>query len=188
MSSKKKQPSSSGVQKVLAAIYELKVTHGFDDGAPTKRVASIAQISNATFPSLICRMIKKGLIERVNSSSSNNNAGGGGGGGGGGTTIKITELGMEQVIPIDIPTSNEEAQQKIKEKLKGNKPRRIFDYLCDGKPHKKSDIMVAIDCTNPSTFAPMMSRYLKKHGYIEYPKKGMVQLTDVCFPFGRDIN
>jgi predicted transcriptional regulator len=179
MSSKKKQPSGSGVHKVLMAIYELKVTHGFDnEGAPNKRVASMANIPSATFPSLICRMIKKGLIER----------GSGGGDGGSTTTIKITELGMEQVDPIDIPTSNEEAQRKIKEKLKGNKPRRIFEYLLDGKPHKKVDIMVAVDCTNPSTFAPMMSRELKKHGYIEYPEKGMVQLTDVCFPFGRDNN
>jgi predicted transcriptional regulator len=176
MSSKKKQPSG-GVHKVLAAIYELKVTHGFDEGAPNKRVASMANIPSTTFPSLICRMIKRGLIER-----------GGDGDGGRTATIKITELGMEQVDPIDIPTSNEEAQQKIKEKLKGNKPRRIFEYLSDGKPHKKVDIMVAVDCTNPCTFAPMMSRELKKHGYIEYPEKGMVQLTDVCFPFGRDKN
>ena len=176
MSSKK----NSGVHKVLMAIYELKVTHGFNDGAPNKRVATMANIPSTTFPSLICRMIKKGLIERTSS--------GGGGDDGGATTssIKITELGMEQVDPIDIPTSNEEAQQKIIEKLKGTKPRRIFDYLLDGKPHRKVDIMVAVDCTNPSTFAPMMSRELKKHGYIEYPEKGRVQLTDVCFPFGRD--
>lgn len=159
---------ASGVQKVLAAIAELKLRHRLEE-APKKRVAAMAEISSSTFPSLISRMTKKGLVEKGSTSD----------------TITITDMGMEQVDPIDIPTSNEEVQQKIKEKLKG-KPLRIFEILLDGKPHAKEDIMEAVDCTNPKTFSPLLSRVLKKPGYIEYPSKGTVQLSDDCFPFGRE--
>ena len=161
----KQQPSAA--QRVLAAVYELLVTHQLSV-APNERVRSIAEISKATYPSLISRMVQKKLLERGDAGC-----------------IKITKLGMTQVDPINIPTTNDEAQRRIKDKLNGNKPRQIFDYLSDGKPRKKTEIMKAIDCMNQSTFAPLLSRELKRPGYIEYPEQGMVQLSDVCFPYGR---
>jgi hypothetical protein len=140
------------------------------DEAPKKRVAAMAEISSTTFPSLVSRMAKKGLVEYGSTSE----------------MLKITGKGLDQVDPIDMPTSNVEAQERVKEKLKG-KPLRIFEILQDGKAHEKEDIMKAIDCTNPKTFAPMVSRELKKHGYIEFPIKTSMELAEsVCFPFGRD--
>lgn len=164
----KKASRGTGPQKVLAALAELKLRHGLEE-APKKRVASMAGIPSTTFPSLISRMAKNGLVEYGSTPE----------------MMKITDKGMEQVDPIDIPTSNEEAQERIKEKLKG-KPLRIFEILQDGKPHAKKEIMEAVDCTNPKTFAPLLSRELKKLGYIDYASKGTVQLSELCFPFGRD--
>lgn len=162
-----KKGGATGLKKILAALADLKARHGLDE-APKKRIAAMAEVSSSTFPSLISRMAKKGLVEYGSTSD----------------MIKITDEGLEQTEPIDIPTSNVEAQERIKEKLKG-KPRRIFELLQDGLPREKQDIMEAVDCTNPKTFSPMVSRELKKHGYVEYPTKTSIQLADVCFPFGR---
>ena len=129
----------------------------------------MTDISKSTFPSLLCRMVKKGLIAYGSESG----------------TLMITDKGLEMADVQDIPQSNEEAQEGHKQKLKG-KARRIFEILADGKVHSKEKIMEAIGCQNPATFKPLLSRELKKHGYIEYPSKGTVQLSDLCFPFGRD--
>ena len=138
--------------------------------APQIRVMTMTQINRSTFPSLISRMAKTGLI--VYGSQPR--------------TLKITDKGRSRA-PADheFVTSNAEHHESIRNKLKG-KARQIFDLLADGKAHHKDDIMVAVNCTNPKTFAPLMSRELKKHGYIEYPSNGMVQLSNVCFPFPRD--
>jgi len=155
-------------QKVLQALALLQQSTGNVEVCK-KKVAGAAQITSSTFPPLITRMVKKGVIEY----------------GSGSGTIKITEKGLAMVGDLpDMPTSNEEHHEEIKKKLKG-KGRLIFEYLADGKAHKKEDVMDAVDCTNPKTFAPLLSRELKKPGYIHYPEKGKVQLTDDCFPFGR---
>lgn len=54
----------------------------------------------------------------------------------------------------------------------------------DGNEYEKTYIMEQIDCINPKTFAPLMSRELKSKGLIEYPSQTTVKLArDVCFPF-----
>ena len=138
--------------------------------APKERVAVMAKISDATFPSMVSRMVKKGLIKYGEYPG----------------TLVLTEEGMALAEPSDdIATSNEEVHEGIKKDLKG-KPRQIFEILADGKVHNKEDIMKQINCTNKATFAPLLSRELKKKGLIQYPSKGTVQLSDMCFPFGRN--
>jgi DNA-binding PadR family transcriptional regulator len=162
------RPSDSGVGRVLSALLVLHTTFGFEE-APKERVQSMAKISNSTFPSMLSRMVKKGLIAYGSTPK----------------TLKITDKGREEAPDIeDMPTSNVEHHEEIKKKLKG-KARRIFEYLADGKVHAKEKVMEAVDCTNPKTFAPLMSRELKKPGYIEYPSMGKVRLSNECFPFGR---
>ena len=154
---------------MLSALVVLQETFGLKE-APKERVMTMAQISSATYPSMISRMAKKGLIEYGSEPG----------------TLVITDAGREQAPDDhDFVTSNEEHHEEIKKKLRG-KARAIFVALADGKPHRKEDIMEAVDCTNPKTFKPLLSRDLKKNGWIEYPSKGTVQLSDQCFPFPRD--
>ena len=87
--------SATGPQKVLAALAELKMGHRLEE-APKKRVASMAEIPSATFPSLISRMAKKGLVAYGSTPE----------------MLQITDKGMEQAGPMDIPTTNEEAQER----------------------------------------------------------------------------
>jgi Mn-dependent DtxR family transcriptional regulator len=133
------------------------------------RVMKTSQVKSTTFPGLVSRMAKKGLVEYGSSPG----------------TLKITTKGRD-VAPeggFTMPTSNEEYQRQILEKLKG-KPKLIFEILMDGKPHASQSIMDAIDCKNPKTFAPMVSRTLKKDGYIEYVGRGTMKLSSECYPMG----
>lgn len=135
-----------------------------------KEIAASAKVSMTTFAPLVSRMKKKGLIES----------------GSGGGRIKLTKQGMDLAAtvadPKDMVTTNEEVHEQIKQELKG-KARKIFVYIADGEEYEKTDVMDAVDCTNPNTFGPLLSRDLKKPGYIEYPSKTTIRLTAKCFPF-----
>ena len=158
----------SAVSKVLSVLVYLQDIVQLDE-CPKDRVQKQSEVSTSTFPSLISRMKSKGLVEY----------------GSGNATLKITAKGREKAPDdMDFPTSNEEYHQKILEKLKG-KAKLIFEILMDGQEHSKEDIMDLVDCTNPKTFAPLLSRELKKHGYITYPSRGTIQLSDECYPLPR---
>jgi predicted transcriptional regulator len=161
-------PSTSqanGVQRVLNAILTLKLQQRLDE-APKKRVQTMADISSATFPSMLSRMAKKGLIVYGSDSK----------------TVIITAKGESMAEPVKVATTTEEVQDDIKKKLKG-KALRIFEFLAEanGEPREKQEIMEAVDCLNPKTFAPLCSRELKKHGLIEYPTKTTIKLSSICF-------
>ena len=67
--------------------------------APKERVAVMAKISDATFPSMVSRMVKKGLIKYGEYPG----------------TLVLTEEGMALAEPSDdIATSNEEVHEGIK--------------------------------------------------------------------------
>ena len=104
-------------------------------------------------------------------------------------TIKLTRAGKDAAAKLapsaDLPTCNAHVQNKLKEQLKG-KALKIFDFLTDGQEHEKKDVMEAVDCMNPKTFAPLLSRELKSKGLIEYPTRTTVRLTkEMCFPFDK---
>jgi hypothetical protein len=158
----------SGAQKIVSALALLKKVHQLEE-APKVRVAKMAGIPNATLPSLLSRLKSKGCIEYGVVSG----------------TIKVTDKGMAEMVDpnLHFPSSNAEHHETIKAQMKG-KARQVFEILMDGEIHDKQDIMEAIDCMNPTTFAPMMSRELKN--FIHYPSKGLVQLHPDCFPFDRE--
>ena len=104
-------------------------------------------------------------------------------------TIRLTRTGKDVAAklapPEDLPTCNAHVHDKLKEHLKG-KALTIFYFLTDGQEHEKKDVMEAVDCTNPKTFAPLLSRELKSKGLIEYPRRTTVRLTkEMCFPFDK---
>ena len=154
-------------QKVLNTLAALQQRTGREEHDKT-RVRTMADIKQSTFPSLITRMVGSGLIKYGTSTN----------------TIKLTEEGFATADPIDVPTSDEKHHEKLKLELKG-KVLAIFEYLADGKVHDKTSVMEAVDCTNPKTFAPLVSRSLAKKGLVHYPTKGTIALTDDCFPCTR---
>jgi hypothetical protein len=156
-------------QKIIDTLAALKILHKIVN-APKARVATMAQISTSTFNPMISRMTKEDDPWIQYGSTPG--------------TLMITDEGMRHANTEAVPTSNEERLESIKQKLRG-KPRRIFEYLADGKVHDKEDVMNAVDCTNPKTFGPMVSRELRKPGYIDFPSKRTMQLSDECFLFGR---
>ena len=154
-------------EKVLSTLVRLHDIQKIEE-VPKDRVMKTAQILPKTFAPMISRMVNKKKLVEYGSSSG---------------TIKITALGREAAPEgdIDIPTSNEEYQRQILEKLTG-KPKKIFEILMDGQVHTKQSIMEKIDCTKMSTFSPMVSRILKKEGYIEYVGKNGMKLSQDCYP------
>jgi len=156
---------------VLLTLLSLERLHR-ETNPSKQRVANLCQIKQSTFAPMVSRMAnKKGLVQ-----SSTDGA------------LCLTIKGREKAEQVegaaDIPTCNEEVHERIKDKLKGTKVKRIFDILSDGQTHAKKDIMEQVDIMNPKTFSPLLSRELKKPGYIEYPSNGTVRLTESCFPFG----
>lgn len=164
-------PAGSNNKEKLLSVMFVLLNQGIEE--PTKdRVQKMAQISSATFPSLISRVIKKeGTIEYGNGSG----------------TLKLTNKGKdvasELTPPGDLVTNNTAVHENIKKQLKG-KALKIFEFLADGEEYDKKIVMKEVDCMNPKTFAPIMSRELKSKGFIEYPTKTTVKLTkEMCFPF-----
>jgi hypothetical protein len=159
----------SGKGRVLSALVFLGKLYKTVD-VPKRRIQLMANISDPTFAPMLSRMVQKGLIEYGFERG----------------TIKITNLGKQQAPTVqgkDLVTSNQEHHETIKKKLKG-KALLIFNFLADGKVHDRLDVMAAVDCINPKTFAPLISRELKKHGYIVYIGKRGLQLNkEMCFPF-----
>ena len=103
------------------------------------------------------------------------------------STVRITDEGMEHadIDSIKIPKDNSEAQVEIKT-THNLKPKEcaFVDLLSDGQIHRRVDVMETLEIKSKQTLSCMMSG-LKGKGFIEYPDKTTVQLTDMCFPFGR---
>lgn len=163
-------PGASNKDKVLSTMFVM-LNQGIEQ--PTKEhIQKMAQVSAVTFPSLISRIIKKdGTLEYGEASD----------------TLKLTHKGKDVASqltpPGDLTLTNAGVHENIKKKLKG-KALKIFEYLADGNEYEKKAVMEAVDCMNPGTFGPLISRELKSKGYIEYPSKTTLKLTkDMCFPF-----
>ena len=72
----------------------------------------------------------------------------------------------------------------LKEKYgKGGMKGLLFDALLDGQAHGREDLMDLIGCSNKRTFANLVGA-LKKPKLV-VADKSTVQMSDLCFPFGR---
>lgn len=167
-------PSSplAAPDRILSALFILSERLGEDEPAK-KRVAAMAKVSKSSLPAILSRDLKKkGWIEYGSAKD----------------TIKLTKQGKERAATFPesdgqgMATTNKQVQDEIKSKLKG-KALTIFIYLLDGKEHEKSDVMKAVDCLKTNSFNPIVSRDLKRHGYVEYPTRTTIKLGKACFPF-----
>jgi hypothetical protein len=63
----------------------------------------------------------------------------------------------------------------------------VFELLKDGAPHLRSEIApkLGYDSVKAQGFKKLLAR-IKAKGYLEFTEGDRVQLSDVCFPQGRD--
>lgn len=106
-------------------------------------------------------------------------------------TIVLTNLGRSVAEPVEVVLpSNEDNMAKLRDSLKGNKAKMIFDALIDGRVHSREAIAIAVgyDEANCSGFrvaiSQLASKDLMKYCEDNNGEPGL-QLTDLVFPFGR---
>lgn len=158
---------SGGTQKILDFTLFLE-TRSDNPEVPRKQVQAMAGLKPTTFPVTISNMKKKGLIEYDKDN------------------IRLTDVGRLKANPVDDISmmDNTSAHEEIKSKFKiGGKAAELFDILAqDGQVHERESIIGHVGIKKNS--AAVMLSNLKKNGVIEYDRT-TIQLTDICFPFGR---
>jgi hypothetical protein len=102
-------------------------------------------------------------------------------------TLQLTAEGVKKVGSlVSFPQNNAECQARIKQNLKG-KAIELLELLEDGRAHNCGDVAVKLgyDSAKKKSFANLKGS-LKGKGFAEYSSdKQSIQLSDVCFPFGR---
>ena len=102
-------------------------------------------------------------------------------------SLHLTEAGIQKVGTLaNIATTNAERQERLKEKLKGRKAIELFELLSDGGIYDKDETAKALgyDGKKVKSFMNLIAS-VKGQGLLEYPDSDSLQLTDMCFPFGR---
>ena len=100
--------------------------------------------------------------------------------------VVLTDLGRgEAGDPPKIET-NKEAQKIILKELSG-KMQVAFKILQDGNTHKRTELArkLGYDSEKNQGFKKLLDR-IRVKGYLETVDKESVQLTDLCYPNGRD--
>ena len=117
----------SNGDKILLTLLTLERMHG-ETNPSKQRVMNMCQIKSSTFAPMVSRMTsKKGLVQSEKG------------------CIRLTDEGRAKAATVegaaDMPTCYEEVHKTIKDRLKGKKPKLIFDILANGKTHLKTSIM-----------------------------------------------
>lgn len=144
---------------------------------PRHQVVSLTGYSKDSLRVMLCKLRTQGKVEWDSPK-----------------TVRLTKIGWETVGEVNdssrVVMSNEDTQTRLKEtyKLSGTKAD-IFDLLLDGAAHSVANLMAAVKCTNPDSFRVYCSSLTSKKvaERVKGPMSGekMLQLTDLCFPFGR---
>ena len=166
--SKKKEASVK--HRVLSAIASQRAFG--KDQVEKKDIIRLACITNEhTFDTNCSSMKKKGLIEQI------------------GSCLKLTEKGVEAIggedaIAAATHESNEDAQDILKEQVKGGtKARAIFDLLTNGNAYTRAEIAEKLGYDQNKTFQTYMSYLSKLVDKVDGNNK--VRLKDIAFPCGR---
>jgi hypothetical protein len=158
--------SSEGTadMKILNMLAAHKVKFQ-QDSVEKEKVGGLAKIpGSSTVRNALAKLRKKEWIEVTNG------------------LVQITALGMQHanVEAIEIPTSNEDHQAKVKESL-NPKQVQLFDLISDGLPNDKEAVRVALGFETNSTWRNFLAA-LKKQRIIEEDTKTTIQLTKNMFP------
>jgi hypothetical protein len=157
-------------QTIMASTARLGRLH---DGAPPRDlVAVFAGYPNgqtAGYKKMLSILKKEGFIDFPDKN-----------------TMQLTDKGIEETGgQAPEPLSNEDFHEIIKEMLQP-KHREAFDFLADGRAHERSELAEVLGYDNDGTpgFKKTLSQ-VKKHAFVEFVGRDMVQLSDKAFPFGR---
>lgn len=101
--------------------------------------------------------------------------------------VFLTDLGKGEAGDAPAIETNKEAQEAILADLPNGKQREVFGLLQDGKVHQRADLATKLGygSEKEGAFKKVMNR-IRSSGYIDNIDKESVQLSDLCFPNGRD--
>lgn len=159
-------PGDSNKDRILKAIASRMV---FGEDQPSRTlIIQLAQIgSPKSFANTIATLKKKENLVMYDKDS-----------------IWLTEEGKNYVgeEAFAAPQSNDEMQDRVRETLKGGKPKKIFDFLLDGEWHTRDEIAEHLgDDPTKKGFKNSIGS-LSKH--VEKKEKSC-RLLDYLFPAGR---
>jgi hypothetical protein len=166
----KKPPMKARILSALASQQALgKKT------VPKSMIAKLCSVTNHhTFDTTCAALKNKCLVEYHGKGST--------------TEMHLTDAGYDEIGP-DAPapvTTNDEAQETLRNTLKVGKSKEMFDFLAqEGKAHTRGEIAehVGMD-ESKKTFKTYIS-YLSKIVEKVDGGDGKIQLIDDAFPFGR---
>ena len=106
-------------------------------------------------------------------------------------SIHLTPKGVKMAssLGIEYVPNNAAVLKKISAVLTTDAERKMLDALKDRSSKPRADVAGAMGytCTGTKTFTDTI-KVLKNKGLLHFPKDstGKLQLTDACFPFGKD--
>ena len=134
---------------------------------PRKQVATLADVTASTLPSILSKLKTANLIEYSSS-----------------TTIRLTAQGREMADSADAPSDNATVQENLKAKYLNGKAVALFDAMLDGTVYDRIVLGNQVGCNNKTTLASLVSN-MKTKGIVVTPDSKSIQLADLCFPYGR---
>uniref|UniRef100_A0A7S2Y282 Uncharacterized protein n=1 Tax=Entomoneis paludosa TaxID=265537 RepID=A0A7S2Y282_9STRA len=165
-----KKVKGTSKAQLLGVIAQLGLLHG---GKPPRDMVAkrtgYGKADNGSFMKALFRASKSGDLDLSHKD-----------------VVILTDQGREAAgDPPELPT-NKAAQEKILEEL-SSKMKVAFEILRDGKVHLRSDLAEALGYPDAKAqgFKKLLDR-IKQKGYLEAVDKDSVQLSDICFPNGRD--
>lgn len=174
-SPKKKKGGSGGGSAKDRIMSALAQKHNVNDKAPTrKQICSMAGIKNMKSFMTSCSALKtQGSIEYPC-----------------GKTLALSAQGLEEVDGelAEAPTTNDAAQETMKEMITQKKGRDLFELLTDGSTRSYAELAehVGHDDVKNKSFLTYVSSLSKCSEKVTGPNgEKMLKLNDDAFPFGR---
>lgn len=155
------ETASTRILKALA--YEKSLGNDKADRDKIKKLA--AMFNKKSFDTTILNMKNKDLVQYD------------------ATTLWLTTRGVETVghRAVAPPVDNVAMLEKLKDGVKGKKPRDIFDILTDGRSHTRAELAVTMGLPGNKSFGTYVSALSK---VVERDGK-KIRLPDLAFPCGR---
>ena len=165
-----KKTSTCSAKQLLGVIAELGLFH---NGKPprdlvARRAGYSGGADNQSFKKALSRAAKKGHLDTSDKE-----------------VLVLTDSGRKEAGDPPKLETNEDAHARIKADL-SPKMVEAFDLLVDGKPHPRSELAkkLGYKSVNEQGFKKLLNR-IKAKLYLEFIGD-TVQLTEMCFPAGRD--
>ena len=160
-----------GKNSLLGVIAQLAPLH---NGQPPRdlvaRRAGYGSGDNPSFKKALSRASKKNFVDLSEK-----------------MVVFLTDMGKNEAGDAPALKTNEECQEAILADLSRGKQTEAFRLLQDGKVHQRSDLAIKLGYSSEKDggFKKLLDR-IRVSGYLENVDKESVQLSDICFPNGRN--